>query len=187
MKIDRTILSNNDQAIGMVADPDKLEASIKHIADVVDTNDDAKTDKTGDHQGTWNGMTIQQAAEPINGARLDTIEANYASRKYPAYLNAVLQNGWANYGDPYHSLQYRKLDTNEVRVRGWIRSGTVGLNVCVLPAGYRPGKKIKPPVMTYATGGVAFGSCELTTDGALVVKDGNNTWVNIDFTFDAEL
>ncbi|PLR84663.1 hypothetical protein CVD25_01110 [Bacillus canaveralius] len=73
-KVDRSILANNDQNMGMTADPNKLESSISHLADVIDANDTAKTDKTGDHQGTWNGLTPGQAAEPINGARLNVLE-----------------------------------------------------------------------------------------------------------------
>lgn len=77
MKVDRSVLSNNDQQIGNIADPNKLEDSIKHLADVIDSNDDQKTDKTGDHQGTWKGLTPGEAAEPINGARLNAIEPEY--------------------------------------------------------------------------------------------------------------
>ncbi|MDF2790546.1 MAG: glycerophosphoryl diester phosphodiesterase [Neobacillus sp.] len=42
MKVDRSILSANDQTMGQFADPDKLESSIKHLADVIDQNDDEK-------------------------------------------------------------------------------------------------------------------------------------------------
>lgn len=39
MKTDRGILASNDQNSGQIADPNKLEDSIKHVADVVDEND----------------------------------------------------------------------------------------------------------------------------------------------------
>lgn len=113
-KTNRTVLTNNDQQFGEVADPNKLENSIEHAYDVIDGNDDefithknkqvdvtdsnttkdkhvsnsdlkvihddlaTKTEKTGNHEGTWQGLTPGEASEPINGARIDSIEKRLA-------------------------------------------------------------------------------------------------------------
>lgn len=38
-KVDRSVLTANDQSMGQYGDPDKLEASISHLADKIDGND----------------------------------------------------------------------------------------------------------------------------------------------------
>lgn len=109
-KTNRTVLTNNDQEFGQVADPNKIENSIEHAYDVIDGNDDefithknkqvdvtdsnttkdkhvsnsdlkvihddlaTKTEKTGDHQGTWQGYQPEEVAEGINSQRIDEIE-----------------------------------------------------------------------------------------------------------------
>lgn len=42
---------------------------------------DKKTNKTGDHLGTWQGLTPGEAGEAINGGRLDIIEAELENVK----------------------------------------------------------------------------------------------------------
>jgi len=39
MKVDRSVLLVNDQSSGQIASPDKLESSIEHLANTIDTND----------------------------------------------------------------------------------------------------------------------------------------------------
>lgn len=82
-KVDRSILSVNDQKYGDIADPNKLETMITHLADIIDSLDDVKTVLTGDHKGTWNGLSPSQMGnETVNGARIDSLE-----------LNAILKSG----------------------------------------------------------------------------------------------
>lgn len=94
MKIDRTILASNDQQYGMVGDPEKLESSIKHLADVIDVNDDAKTEKLGDHKGTWHGLTPEQAGEIVNTARIAKLEKNYVARFARKNHITLSQSAW---------------------------------------------------------------------------------------------
>lgn len=45
---------------------------IKSVWDALDT----KTDLTGDHEGTWQGLTPGEASEEINGARIDKLKSD---------------------------------------------------------------------------------------------------------------
>jgi hypothetical protein len=94
MKIDRSILQANNQEIGQFGDPDKIENSIAHVADIVDSNDNEtqtlKTDNTSnkgrltvlegdvsvlktDNISNKSGITNNENAVASNEARLDNL------------------------------------------------------------------------------------------------------------------
>ncbi|ALA68954.1 hypothetical protein GT50_01275 [Geobacillus stearothermophilus 10] len=54
-KTDRGVLVSNNQEFGMIADPNKLEASITHAYDIIDQNDDELIahKSSGDHDGRY--------------------------------------------------------------------------------------------------------------------------------------
>lgn len=126
-KVDRSVLSNNDQQYGNVADPNKIETMISHLADVIDTNDNVKTDKTGDHLGTWNGLKPNEiGSETMNAARLTLLE-NKPLARYQWFGNlAMSQNVWfrfpfngvaINIGEMYVTNE----DTFLIKEAGWYR------------------------------------------------------------------
>lgn len=96
MKIDRAILANNDQSLGMIADPNKLEDSINHLANVIDANDDEVTKKTGNHEGTWQNYTPVQLADGIVQQNLDS-HINNTNNPHPNYAVESGSNANGNY------------------------------------------------------------------------------------------
>jgi hypothetical protein len=51
---------------------DKVTSYLKTEVDTL-----LASNKSGDHTGTWQGLTPGEASEPINGARLDVVEAQF--------------------------------------------------------------------------------------------------------------
>lgn len=84
-KIDRSILQANDQNMGDFGDPNKLEASISHLADKIDGNDDEtqvlKTDNTSNkgRLTTLEGdVSTLKTDNTSNKSRISTNENNIA-------------------------------------------------------------------------------------------------------------
>jgi hypothetical protein len=148
MKVDRSILEVNDQSMGMVADPDKLESSINHLANIIDSNDDEKTTKTGNHEGTWRGMEPEQVAEGINALRINALETEVgkkANKLQESWNQPVYQNGWLTFdtsiGPP---AQYMIDSLGFVHIEGIVKGGT-DVKIFTLPIGYRPTKTLYFP------------------------------------------
>lgn len=175
MKVDRSILSNNDQQMGMIADPNKIEDSITHLANVIDSNDDSKTDKNGDHNGTWKGLTPGQAAEPINGGRLDVLEPKVegkADKQQEATFNVPLIGGaTASAG---RGIRVFKDSLGLVHVSldfDFPADQTTAWNVGQLPVGYRPAEKISQNITALNSAGTAgaFGEMDILVDGSIMI------------------
>lgn len=123
MKVDRSILSSNNQSIGQTGDPDKLESSITHLADVIDALDNEKTVKTGNHEGTWQGLTPAQASEAINGARLDKLETKYLAWYTTTVGKTLASSVWTRLtfdsAKVNQGAMYKTGDTFVIKESGW--------------------------------------------------------------------
>jgi hypothetical protein len=84
----------------------------------------------------------------------------------PAWVNATLQNGWANF-DPtnWTVARYRRSAMGEVIVQGLIKSGTFGTTALTLPAGFRPALKLMYPAVDGTNTGQRV---DVNNDGTVV-------------------
>jgi len=88
-KTDRGILIANDQAFGMIADPNKLEASITHAYDKIDENYDELISKETNLQNQIT-MNLNRFNTHKNAAELDHPDKSVTERKIQD--NAVTRN-----------------------------------------------------------------------------------------------
>ena len=84
----------------------------------------------------WNATTGVEVGTIVNSTQLD-LKANKAQE---AWIAPTLLNGWVNYGSVYETAGFYKDDMGRVHLKGFIKDGatTAGLNIFVLPVGYRP-------------------------------------------------
>lgn len=94
------------------------------------------------------------------------------------------QNGWVNYGSGFSGISFRKFPDGKVRLKGVMKSGTIGSAVCfTLPPGYRPPA---PTNFAVASAG-AFGRFEVDPDGTCYAITGSNVTFFVDgVEFDTE-
>jgi hypothetical protein len=78
-----TLINNkaNKTDVYTIQEANALLSNKANVSDVytkgsVDTLLSAKTSLTGNHEGTWQGLTPGEASEAVNGGRIDVIEAN---------------------------------------------------------------------------------------------------------------
>ncbi|MGG4398194.1 hypothetical protein ABEX25_28390 [Paenibacillus thiaminolyticus] len=120
--------------------------------------------------------------------RLSVVETQKAEKDAAVvWVDASLQNGWVNYGGSFNSAGYSKDDKGVVRLRGLIKSGTVGAVVAfMLPSGFRPMKGLIMSTATYSTAS-AFGAIEVKSNGAVHVISGGTVYVSLEgISFTAE-
>lgn len=96
-KVDRSVLQANDQNMGDFGDPNKLEASISHLADKIDSNDDdtevLKTDNTsnkGRLASLEGDVSTLKTDNTSNKSRISTNESNIAYNE--GRLTELLRN-----------------------------------------------------------------------------------------------
>lgn len=85
-------------------------------------------------------------------------------------------NSWVNYGSGWQVAGLWKDASGIVRLRGLIKTGTVGQSAFTLPPGYRP-----PFSETFAiNSNSAFGRLDVQSDGLVVPQTpSNNTYVSL--------
>lgn len=98
------------------------------------------------------------------------------------WTNVTFQNGWANFGGSQPPCQYRKTG-DMVSVRGVIKSGTQGVAIFVLPAGFRPIYYVRFPISAAlgTAGGLPYAMVE--PSGAVSVGDMAST-ANVSLTLE---
>lgn len=84
----------------------------------------------------------------------------------------TLINGWVNFGANYAPARYWKDPAGVVWVEGFVKSGTVGAIVTVLPVGYRPEYQ---QVFATAPNDNVAGRVLITTNGNLTLLNGATT------------
>ncbi len=99
------------------------------------------------------------------------------------WVNAILLNGFANYGGPFAAARYRK-KLGVVYLEGAIRLGGNGVVLAQLPVGYRPASTLSFIVATNTT---AYGHIQITSGGdvvGLVVNTAFTSLSGISFVVD---
>lgn len=87
-----------------------------------------------------------------------------------------LVNSWINFGGSDAVAGYYVDGANIVRLKGKVKSGTVGSPIFVLPVGYRPSEN----VIFAISSNDAFGVVKIDTSGNVTCTTGNNTYVSLD-------
>lgn len=113
--------------------------------------------------------------------RVSVVEQNKAEKDIPGWIVPTLLNGWVGVSSSFYSAQYRKDSQNRVEIVGAVMSGTVGYApVFVLPAGYRPGKRLEFPILTYDGTNYVLGGVEIKVTGEVQVFKGGNNFTFLD-------
>lgn len=94
------------------------------------------------------------------------------------WTSATLLNSWVNYASTFLPLRYRK-QAGIVSVEGLVRSGTTGLPITNLPAGYRPAAQLLYTTMSNGT----IGGFSISTGGDVTLTSGSNAWISINASF----
>lgn len=94
-----------------------------------------------------------------------------------SFVTPALLNSWVNYdASTYNAAAYYKDQRGIVHLRGLVASGTVGLAIFSLPAGYRPAR-----VETFAVNSnSAFGRVDANSNGDVILNVGSNIFVSLD-------
>ena len=93
-------------------------------------------------------------------------------------------NGWVNYNSNTHYPASYFIDSfGIVHLRGLVKSGTVGQNIFILPAGYRPAKEC----LFAIDSNNAFGVCIVASSGGVKINAGSNAYCSLEgVTFRAD-
>lgn len=157
------------------------------------TQDDVDFDHTSHHHTIGDGQ-FQAAPGKDTNDRLNALEAS------GVWNDAVLQNGWENYGSSYATAAYMKKN-GIVYLKGLIRYGTItsGTQLFVLPVGFRPAEfRIFPSITDLMNTNVASshthsvynisGRVDIRSNGVVSIAAGNNGFISFDaISFPAEL
>lgn len=129
---------------------------------------------------TISGDSLQGAQGPKGDAAdpipLDTWHQVGATGE-PAF-----QNAWVSYGGAYPLASFRKFPDGRVKLRGLIRSGTIGATAFTLPVGYRPGSGAAYFTAVSQSGSTTvFGDVIVQADGQVQpLVPATNTFVSLD-------
>lgn len=88
----------------------------------------------------------------------------------------TLINSWVNFGAGFNPAGYFKDPFGVVHLRGTVKSGTVGNDIFILPAGYRPANT---EILACVSNGV-LGIIEVSSGGNVNATAGNNTYFSLD-------
>jgi phage minor structural protein len=114
--------------------------------------------------GDTNGLPAIGVLDDIFlGARL-----NVSAISTESYRDAIMQNGWVQYGADNYPAQYQKDPMGKVHIRGRIKDGLSGAVAFTLPAGYRPSRKVRGTALGDWTNG-QHSRYEVHPDGQVYV------------------
>lgn len=118
----------------------------------------------------------QGSIEKVQGTILPDDKWHYVGEAgEPAF-----ENSWVN--DTDQEARFIKDAAGVVHIQGRVTTGTIGLDIFTLPAGYRPDK-----VLEFATSSNnAFGKLVVRTDGTVDPVSGNNASYSINCSFYVE-
>ncbi|ALF01232.1 hypothetical protein FDH47_gp21 [Arthrobacter phage Brent] len=117
------------------------------------------------------------AADIANKAYADGLVAD------SGWVNCTLTAPWVNYdAGPHATLQVRKIG-NIVNIKGFIKSGSLGTNFGVVPAGYRPAEQ-RWLTSTFQSSIVGSTFAVVYPDGTLFfVGSGAVTYISVEGTY----
>lgn len=98
---------------------------------------------------------------------------------YNKWVVPTLSSGWVDFGGAFETSGYIK-DGNTVRLKGIIKSGTIGNAIFNLPIGLRPSKNKFFPCICSDGITEVLGAINITADGWVTCKSGTNDWLSLD-------
>ena len=116
--------------------------------------------------------------EVVGGVTLPTIYWEASLGVWESWNNVGAFTGsWVNYGSGFAAAAYSKNSEGMVKLKGLIKSGTVGSAAFTLPAGYRPTSQLLFSTPSNGT----MGRTDVTSAGLVTPNSPtNNTWVCLD-------
>jgi hypothetical protein len=100
------------------------------------------------------------------------------------WKTGTLINGWLNFdATNWGVARYRRVN-GIVYVRGLVKSGTMGMNVFVLPVGFRPAIRF---MVAQVEGTNSIGRLDMWPDGGIVPVIGNNGYFSITTSFPVDV
>jgi len=126
-------------------------------------------------------IALGDLSKYLDHQQLDNAAARVATDWNPAWIAPTFLNSWVNYGAPWEVAGYRKYPNGDVAMRGLVKNGTHGLNIFVLPVGYRPPNNL----LKANINGNALGRLNIDPAGQVYSEAaiGNNAFVDLNFTF----
>ena len=85
-------------------------------------------------------------------------------------------NSWVNLGGNFSTCAYLKDGFGFVHLKGIVKDGTIPNSIFTLPTGYRPAKDSNYSVPS----NLAFGVCQVKSDGTVLPAAGDNAWFSLD-------
>lgn len=86
-------------------------------------------------------------------------------------------NSWVNGGAPYFAASYTRTEDGWIRLRGAVKSGSVGSAAFVLPPGARPSSTSRHAVVSNSV----FGIVDITSGGSVIPQSpSSNVLVSLD-------
>ncbi|ASR80652.1 minor tail protein [Arthrobacter phage Piccoletto] len=129
------------------------------------------------------GFGRAQVATPAAAADIAT--KAYADGVVPdsGWVNCTLTSPWVNYdAGPHATLQARKLG-NLVQVKGFLKSGSLGTNVGVVPVGFRPSEE-RWFTSTFQSSVIGSTFCVIYPNGTIFFAgSGAVTYISIEATY----
>jgi len=107
--------------------------------------------------------------------RLQTQVTSKANKTQEAWITPTLINGWV--ADGGYLVGFYKDNFGNVRVRGRVKSGTLGSSAFILPEGYRPTQLVSN---VGVCSGTVVGGIVIDTAGAVTLWNGNNIYFALD-------
>lgn len=98
------------------------------------------------------------------------------------WTSVSFSNSWANFGLGFETAQYYKDVLGFVRIRGLIKSGSVGSAAFTLPVGYRPALNIIVATVSASLFGELriYGAGHGQAGQVVPTSPTTNTWVSLD-------
>lgn len=122
-----------------------------------------------------NGLVKEWWADSRGIEMLPQIRREASTPWYTPTLSA----GWVPNSANDQEIQYRKKG-DTVKIRGVMKSGTIGSTVFTLPPGFRPKKHRQFP----AAANSAYGGVLVYSTGAVVTVNGSNAWFGMEIEFE---
>lgn len=135
-----------------------------HLSDVT------KSTQLTDMPATLVGGAGKMLKVNVGGTAYELVET------IAGWIAPTLLNSWVNYGSGYNPAGYYKDALGVVHLRGMLKNGTIGLQMFILSAGYRP------PYLELltATSNGAAAYLNVGTDGQVVPVNGTNAFFSLD-------
>jgi len=94
------------------------------------------------------------------------------------WIIPTLLNGWVNFGGDHENVAYYSDPLGIIEIRGFVRNGTMGSPIFILPINYRSATRKVFSVMMN-NGSDVSGRIDIHTDGRVVAVSGGNVFVSL--------